>query len=243
MLGDAIARDISAVVSQVSSAPGIVIDLFAGPCNTQPPIADVVGFFDTVYANNRLLYVTQVHEIVNQDSLTEVSSIGVGRGVDRVGADHVTLRDRPMIARLQKAADEQPSEQQTLDTGCSRAGCAGEDHRPHGSQIAGVPLEDTHMTKRIATMLTKGLIAATLLGSLAGSAAAQTQTQTEPNRPATAAMDRGTTDPVDTRDHRPNWGLLGLIGLAGLAGLRRRNDAKDYRSDRSDHVGATGTRG
>jgi MYXO-CTERM domain-containing protein len=136
---------------------------------------------------------------------------------------------------------EQPPAQQKLDTSCSRARGAREDTDLMDRKLLESPLEDTHMTKRIATMLTKGLVAATLIGSLAGSAAAQTQT--EPNRPATADMDRGRTAPVDTRDDRPNWGLLGLIGLAGLAGLRRRNDAKDYRSDRSDRVGATGNRG
>lgn len=97
------------------------------------------------------------------------------------------------------------------------------------------------MAQRIGTMLTKGLIAATLIGPLAGSAIAQTQT--EPNRPGTVAvdrgMDRGTTAPVDRRDDGFNWGLLGLVGLAGLAGLTRRNDVKDHvRSDHTDRVGA-----
>jgi hypothetical protein len=40
---------------------------------TQPPIADIIAFFDALYANNRILYVTQIHETVDQRSLAEVS--------------------------------------------------------------------------------------------------------------------------------------------------------------------------
>jgi MYXO-CTERM domain-containing protein len=77
------------------------------------------------------------------------------------------------------------------------------------------------MARRILQTLTKGLLAATLIGALSGAASAQV----EPNRTAPPA-------PAESRREGSNWGLLGLLGLAGLAGLIRRGDVKDYRTDR-----------
>ena len=78
------------------------------------------------------------------------------------------------------------------------------------------------MKRHITQILTKGLMVATVIGSLSGPAIAQV----DQNRPGSPA-------PVDARDDRPNWGLLGLLGLAGLAGLTRRADTRDYRGDRT----------
>jgi MYXO-CTERM domain-containing protein len=78
------------------------------------------------------------------------------------------------------------------------------------------------MNRHIVRILTKGLMVATVIGSLSGPAIAQV----DQNRPGSPA-------PVSARDDRPNWGLLGLLGLAGLAGLTRRADTRDYRGDRT----------
>jgi hypothetical protein len=157
VLGDAIGRDIAAIVSHAPPAPGItVMDPFAGSCNTlywilrhlaqargiafelddrvfdatsrnlslvdqairivhgdyvlglrnhtvpraetmivfvappwgdaldpvsgldlrrmHPPIAEIIDLFDAHYANNKILYVTQIHETIDQRSLIEVSA-------------------------------------------------------------------------------------------------------------------------------------------------------------------------
>jgi hypothetical protein len=83
-------------------------------------------------------------------------------------------------------------------------------------------LEGKTVNRHIVQILTRGLMVATVIGSLSGPAIAQV----DPNRPGSPA-------PADARDDRPNWGLLGLLGLAGLAGLTRRGDRKDYRADRT----------
>jgi hypothetical protein len=48
---------------------------------TQPPITDIIGFFDALYANNRILYVIQIHETIDQRSASAGAdkAIAIGR--------------------------------------------------------------------------------------------------------------------------------------------------------------------